>query len=130
MYLFAKKSSSHAVLILGAGKQAVKLYNEMQNSRAQCHISGFVLLEEQDSAIPEELILQSDDSLMRLARKMEISEIVIAQDHPAQKCPMQQLLDCKLAGIELSDQDSFLERVREENNFQEEDFEPLLVNYN
>lgn len=41
---------------------------------------------------------------------------------------MQQLLDCKLAGIELSDLDSFLERVRSGNNFQEKGFEPLLVN--
>ena len=132
MNLFAEKTSSHAVLILGAGKRAGKLYQEIVKSKiqGQCSIGGFVPLEEQDSAIPQELILQGDDALVRLAREMEISEIVIVQDHPAQKCPMQQLLDCKLAGIELSDLDSFLERVRGENNLQEEYFEPMMVNYN
>lgn len=72
MYLFTRKFSPHAVLILRAGEQAVKLYQEMQESRAQCHLSGFVPLEEQDSAVPEDLILESDDSLIQLARKMEI----------------------------------------------------------
>jgi hypothetical protein len=36
---------------------------------------------------------------MQLTKRMKVSEIVVVQDHPAQKSPVQQMLNCKLAGI-------------------------------
>ena len=129
MNLFTKSSSSQTVLILGAGERAGHLYKEIvePKPRAQCPIIGFVPLEEQDSAIPENLILQCQETLVQLTRKMKVSEIVVVQDHPAQNSPVQQLLNCKLAGIRLSDVDSFLKRVRDKSNLHGRKFNSLLA---
>lgn len=129
---FAKQSETPAVLILGAGKRAGKLYQEVMklNSQVLSPISGFVPLEEKDAAIPENLILQSETTLMQLVKELQVTEIVIVQDHPSQDCPMQQLLNCKMAGVQLNDLDSFLERIHSEHEFYEDSLEPLLVNYN
>ncbi len=64
---------------------------------------------------------------MPLAKRMKVSKIVVVQDHPAQKSPVQQLLNCKLAGIQLSDVDSFLKRVRGRSNLQENKFGSSLT---
>jgi len=124
MKLFAKYFTPPTVLILGAGERAGNLYREIvePEPRIQCPIIGFVPLEEQDSVIPENLILQCKESLAQLAEKMKVSEIVVVQDHPEQKSPVQQLLNCKLAGIQLSDMDSFLTRVRKKSDLQGEKF--------
>lgn len=131
MTLFAKQSLMPNVLILGAGMRAAKLYQELVEPeyRIPCSIKGFVPLEEQDSALPEHLVLSSADTLAALARKLQITEIVIVQDDPAQSCPMQELLSCKLAGIELSSLDSFLAKVHENSDLPEAEYDALLVNY-
>jgi len=101
MKLFRKKSPSPTILILGAGKRAGNLYREKvePKPRAQSPILGFVPLEEPDNAIPENLILPRKETLMQLTKRMKVSEIVVVQDHPAQKSPVQQMLNCKLVGI-------------------------------
>ena len=106
--------SSSNVLILGMGLPAARLYREIAGleSAAGFSLKGIVSLEEQDSAIPEDLRLQSEETLLDLATRKEIAEIVVVQDKPRQICPIQQLLNCKLAGIKLNSPDSFLERVR------------------
>lgn len=113
MNLFARKASSPSVLVLGAGVAAARIYKEVveQNSLSRSPIIGFVPLEERDSLIPESLILQSSETLAQLAERTRASEIVVVQDHPAQACSTQQLLDCKMAGIRLSDLEGFLQRM-------------------
>lgn len=113
MNLFTTISSSPTVLVLGAGKRAGNLYREIVETEAsvQNAILGFVPLEARDKLIPERLLFSSDESLLQLARREKVSEIVVVTDHPTQQAPVQQLLDCKLCGIQLSDADSFLTRV-------------------
>ena len=107
--------STSNVLILGMGRPAARLYREIAGleSIAGFSLKGFVLLEDKDRAIPEDLRLQSEETLLGLARREGIKEIVVAQDRSRQNCPVQQLLSCKLAGIKLNSPASFLERVRE-----------------
>ncbi len=113
MNLFARKISPRAVLILGAGVLAAKIYRDAvtSKSRLQYAIKGFVPLQEKDSVIPSNLLLQGKETLAQLAKKMKVSEIVIARDNPTQQCSIQQLLDCKMAGVKLSDLQSFRQRV-------------------
>ena len=129
---FAKNTATPNVLILGAGMRAGKLYQEVMEIKSQAlpALSGFVALEDKDAAIPENLILPLESTLTQLVKDMQVTEIVVIQDHPAQQCPMQQLLNCKMAGVALSDLDTFLERLYAEFYEFEENFEPLLVNYN
>lgn len=129
MNLFRRRSPSPIILILGAGVRAGNLYREIiePKPRAQSPILGFVPLEAQDSVIPENLILHCKETLMELTKKMKVSEIVVVQDHPTQKSPVQQLLNCKLAGIQLSDADSFLKRVRNSSNLHENKFGSSLT---
>lgn len=119
MILFTKKPSLPAVLILGAGKRAAGIYSEVvaRKSSIQCTVRGFIPLEEKDSGIPENLIVESKDALLELAGTLNVSEIVVVQDHPTQQYPIQELLNCKVAGIKLSDWDSFLSKMQDESSF-------------
>lgn len=113
MVLFARKCSFPSVLILGAGVHARRIYKEVveQRPQSQSPIIGFLPLGEMDSFIPDSLILRTRETLSQLARRLRVSEIVVVQDRSGQSCSTQELLDCKLAGIRLSNMECFLQRV-------------------
>ncbi len=129
MNLFAMKSSSPSILILGAGVRAGKLYQEFveQKPHGSSAIIGFVPLEERDDAIPESLLLKCDETLAQLVGRSKAREIVIVKDYPEQSCSTQELLDCKIAGTRLSDLDGFLQRMRQADESRWDGFEALLV---
>lgn len=128
MIQFAKKSSLPSILILGAGVTAGRIYREVVEQRPQTQnpIIGFVSLGEIDSEIPGSLILKTRETLSQLARRLRVSEIVVAQDHPNQVCSTQELLDCKLEGVRLSDMEYFLRRISRGDETRRHRFHALL----
>ena len=115
MNLFTTFASTPTVLVLGAGEHAGILYKEIADSarHAQGSILGFMPMAERDGVIPEYLILLGDEPLLQVSRRRRVTEIVVVPDHAAQKLPMQQLLNCKLSGIHLSDARGFLKSVHD-----------------
>ena len=51
-----------------------------------------------------------DAPLVTIAAELEIDEIVVAMDDRRQQFPLKELLDCRLAGIEVIELATFLER--------------------
>ena len=100
------------VLVFGVGRNAASLLikDEGNLPTSSFRIMGFISTPEQHRFVPEEKVVEIGDSLLGLAKKYDASEIIIALDDRNENYPVQHLLDCKLAGINVIDPISFLER--------------------
>ena len=99
------------VLIIGIGKSAATFLGiEERPSTSRFKIKGFVGTPGQTRVVPEDVIVDIGNSLLAKSRALGIDEIVVVLDDRRKGFPVQHLLDCKLAGIKITDPVSFLER--------------------
>lgn len=100
------------VIVFGVGNNAARLINANNEKQlnASYKIVGFVSSPGQARVVPQNLIIEASHSLTEQVRILDASEIVIALDDRSENFPMQQILDCKLSGIKITDPHSFLER--------------------
>jgi len=122
-YKFVKSSRLRKnILVIGAGKKARKL---MASNERYLHKSYDVLacLALDENVIPPENIrvISDADQLLATALEYDIDEIVVAVDDRRSHLPMDELLDCKVYGIDVVDLVTFYEREQAmidlENNF-------------
>lgn len=123
MVLVARKVFSEIVdsdqlttktVVLGTGssaKQLQRAYSENQKSLS-IRIVGYI--ETEGSDIDKQLVIPAPSDWLSFCRNNRISEIIIAQQE-RRKCegsefPMEQLVACKMAGIEIINVQSFYER--------------------
>ena len=100
------------VLVFGVGRNAASLLikDEGNLPTSSFRIMGFISTPEQQRFVPEEKVVEIGNSLLELAKTYDANEIIIALDDRNENYPVQHLLDCKLAGINVVDPISFLER--------------------
>ncbi len=99
------------VLVFGAGSNALRL--AMLRRRADQRgfkLIGFVAVDDEEIAVPPERVVKFESGLFEFARREGIEEIVVAMDDRRRNFPLKDLLECRLAGILISEQVSFLER--------------------
>ena len=100
------------VLVVGAGKNA--LFIDRLRRKADMrgfHLVGFVESESgQVSKVDESRILKFDKSLCDYALSNDIDEIVLALDDRRQSLPTDDLLNCRMSGIDITDTLDFFER--------------------
>jgi len=100
------------VLILGAGEKAAWIMRSMyhrSNRRGFCLI-GFVDtggIRHVNGDVP---VLKLDGSLSDYIQRCRVDQIVVAVDDRRNNLPMQDLLDCRLAGVEVVDLATFFEQ--------------------
>lgn len=107
-----KRSPKMRLLILGAGEKASSIPTRMRRraDRRGIEIAGFLPAAKEEIRIDESLLLSPHGHLIDLVREKDIDEIVIAQDERRSNMDMQQLLECKLAGINIIDLPTLFER--------------------
>lgn len=104
------------VLVLGAGRRALKIEESVFQPDFHGNISivGFLASPNENVQIDPMHVLTIDNSLLELARKIEVDEIVVALDGRRKGdggyFPEHELLECKLAGINIIEAMSFYER--------------------
>ncbi len=100
------------VLVVGTGRWALPLDGlESAPSGRQFRIVGFVPVNDIESLVDPKRIVQVKRSLSEAAKEYAINEIVIAVgDREGSKLPYQELIECKLAGVEVTDLPTFYER--------------------
>lgn len=99
------------VLVFGAGARARSLLELRRRSDQRgFRIVGFVPTEGDSVINAGDRLLAPPDDLFRFAVENNVDEIVIAMDDRRQGFPMHELLECRLAGIEIIELPSFLER--------------------
>lgn len=100
------------VLLYGAGRRASSMAKLRRRSdRRGFVIVGFVAAEgDEPSQEIAEQVMSTSTSLREYCRKHAVDEIVVAMDDRRRSFPMDQLLDCRLDGVEVTELVSFLER--------------------
>lgn len=100
------------VLVLGAGNRARNLIDELggPGSRQGVDIVGFVPVPGEELAIGSHPVIPVFERLPDYVRHEPVEEIVVALDDRRKKLPLDDLLECKMEGINIVEATSFLER--------------------
>lgn len=100
------------VLVYGAGKRALSISRLRRRSDRRGFVPvGYVEADGDDpEGVPEAEKLHSTEALLELCRQHRVDEIVVAMDDRRRGFPMDQLLECRLEGLEIIELVSFLER--------------------
>lgn len=110
--LLHSEAFKRRVLVLGAGQNADLINTRLRrrSDRKSFSVVGFVPIPGQSHCVREELLIRSDEGLIALAQRLQVSEIVVAPDERRGGLPMSELLDCAQQGIAMTDLGSFFER--------------------
>lgn len=107
--------SESRVMVLGTGAKA-KECSDVIESDPGCHkfkIVGFVSMPGEEHQVPSPSVLPAEGSLVSMANKYSVSEVIVAVgDRRNGGFPIQELLECKLNGVKVSDAAKFYERER------------------
>ncbi len=99
------------VLVLGAGHNAAIILNLRRRADQRgFKLIGFVPVDGEDIRVPAERIVPVGESMRDYAVAEHIGEVVVAVEDRRRSFPLRALLECRLAGIEIVDLASFLER--------------------
>ena len=101
------------VLVYGAGRRAASIVRLRRRSdRRGFLIVGYVMADGDDLSTlrNHERLIQSDQDLLSYCQAQRIDEIVVAMDDRHRRFPMDQLLECRLEGVEINELVTFLER--------------------
>jgi len=109
--LVDETSFKNRVLVYGTGRHATHIANLRRRSDQRGFtVVGFVPAPGDESVVPADGIIRSEENLLSLCLRESVDEIIIAMDERRNSLPIRQLLDCRLAGIDVTELASFLER--------------------
>jgi sugar transferase (PEP-CTERM system associated) len=100
------------VLVYGNGKRAGSIARLRRRAdRRGFTVVGYVIAEgDERDEVPAAKCLSNDTDLLHFCEQNNVDEIVVAMDDRRRSFPMDQLLECRLEGVEIIDLISFLER--------------------
>lgn len=109
--LLTQRNIRRRVLVLGAGKRAHPL--SMLRRRSDLigfSLVGYVPAKGDQVLIPERQLIRSSRPLSELVAREHVDQVVVAVDDRRQGLPMQELLTCRIQGVDVVDVLSFLEQ--------------------
>jgi sugar transferase (PEP-CTERM system associated) len=100
------------VLVYGAGRRAQSIARLRRRSDRRGFVPlGYVAADGDDpDGVTDSDRIKSSESLLQICRRLEVDEIVVAMDDRRRQFPMEELLECRLDGLEIIELISFLER--------------------
>jgi sugar transferase (PEP-CTERM system associated) len=99
------------VLVYGTGYGARAITQLRRSTDSQAFaLMGFVQPPDEERAIPAERVLELEGDLCALCERLSVTEVVVAMDDRRRGFPIPDLLDCRLAGIDVTELLTFLER--------------------
>ncbi|MEJ2754592.1 MAG: TIGR03013 family PEP-CTERM/XrtA system glycosyltransferase [Gammaproteobacteria bacterium] len=100
------------VLVLGAGERAKIIHDKVQaeGETRGFLLCGFVAAPDESVAVDPSRIIPQSGTLLNLAEQYDVEEIVVAIDDRRRYFPLDELLDCKMGGIDVVDIINFFER--------------------
>lgn len=107
--------SESRVMVLGTGARAKECSDLIEND-SSCHkfkIVGFVPMPGEEHRVPFSSVLPAGGLLVSMVTKYSVSEVIVAVGNRRNgSFPIQDLLECKLNGVKVSDAAKFYERER------------------
>jgi sugar transferase (PEP-CTERM system associated) len=99
------------VLVYGCGRQASSILQLRRRSDQRGFlVLGYLRAPGDRVFVPADRIADAPDNLLQYAHNHAVHEIVVAVDDRRRAFPVQELLECRLSGIDVIDIVSFLER--------------------
>lgn len=99
------------VLVFGAGPQAAKLLGLRRRADSRgFEILAFVEVDGDGAAVPADRLIQRPPDLFLWARENDVDDVVLAVGDRRRSFPMEELLECRLAGIDVLELPKFFER--------------------
>jgi sugar transferase (PEP-CTERM system associated) len=112
VYIMGLRGLQRRFLILGAGKRATSVGTLRRRSdRLGIEIVGYVSLPDELVLVPEERLVETGPSLQKYVEREGIDEIVVAADERRGNLPFDELLNCRLAGVAVTDVLDFFEQT-------------------
>lgn len=104
---------SNRVLVLGTGAEAAAVKESIHKFGSDFRIVGFYPVSGSEPVcVPQGNVLNGQLPLLEVARANRISQIVVAVgERRGGGLPLNQLLDCKLAGVKVLDLSNYFEQV-------------------
>jgi sugar transferase (PEP-CTERM system associated) len=112
MRLVDVEAFKRRVLVLGAGNQAAMVNQRMRRrvDRRGFHVVGFMPMDDEAAMVPQERLVRSSEPLSQYVARMQINEVVVGVDNRRGQLPMDELLECRQAGVAVTDITTFFER--------------------
>ena len=99
------------VLVYGAGYAAAAITRLRRAAdRHAFALVGFVQPPGEERAVVSERVLESEGDLCALCERLAVTEVVVAMDDRRRGFPIPELLECRLAGVDVTELLTFLER--------------------
>ena len=99
------------VLVYGAGESAAAIAGlRRRTDRRGFQVMGFVPAHAEELGVAADRILDNSGSLVQLCERLGVLEVVVAMDDRRRGFPLAELLQCRLAGIDITELLTFLER--------------------
>ena len=99
------------VLVYGAGKRALSVTQlRRRNDVRGFRVLGYVPSEGDRTLVPADRLVAPSGTLLQYCRRHDVDEIVVAMDDRRRAFPVHELLECRLAGIQVTDLVDFLEQ--------------------
>ncbi len=96
--------SHEKILIVGTGSSALDAMDLLKEEGQSIYdIEGFIAIRGNQQLVSPEKILDEDTNLSELAKSRNIDKVVIAADDRRRALPFSELLECKMAGIDVLD---------------------------
>lgn len=111
-YLLHFNTFRRRVLVLGAGRNADLINRRLRRNsdRRSFVVLGFLPIVGQCVSVHRDLLIERTGSLLELAMRLNLFEIVVAPDERRGGLPMEDMLACAQHGIRMTDLSTFLER--------------------
>ena len=100
------------VMVLGAGRAAKQIERELRRKVdwLDAQLVGYVEVPGEKCAIRDSEVLPKAGSLLELAVEHRVHELVVAVDDLGGNFPTQELIECKMSGIDVVDLETFFEK--------------------
>src|SRR5215472_568130 len=99
------------ILVYGAGHAAAAVANLRRSTDQHGFaLAGFVQPPGEQQLVPSDRVLDNGADLCRLCERLGITEVVVAMDDRRRGFPIPELLECRLAGVDVTELLTFLER--------------------
>ncbi|MET0027941.1 MAG: TIGR03013 family XrtA/PEP-CTERM system glycosyltransferase [Candidatus Thiodiazotropha sp.] len=105
------KTLKRRVLVLGVGINADRIEESTKSKdTVGIVVVGYVNLGDRIELVDADRQIQKDQTLLEIANRLAVDEIVVAVDDRRKKLPNHELLECKIKGIKILDLLTFFEK--------------------
>jgi len=107
-----RENLNQRVLVLGVGRKARQIDDllKRRSDRRGFTIVGYLPLNNEKPVINPDKIIPYNLTLIKLIEELDVDEIVLALSDRRDGFPIDELLDCKMSGVDVVDVQSFFER--------------------